>query len=100
MDFRFSAENATTQRNLERVCAHDRVAKAERALVDMQNPGQPPGFCSLHDVYAAHANTGFLTFQAAAHGYETRLGAFGRVSLQMGELNRSTLEVRPEGPFG
>jgi hypothetical protein len=30
----------------------------------MQSPGQPPGFCSLHDVYAAHANTGFLTFQA------------------------------------
>jgi hypothetical protein len=47
VDFRFSAENATTQRNLERVCAHDRVAKAERALVDMQSPGQPPGFCSL-----------------------------------------------------
>ena len=45
-------------------------------------------------------NDDFRQVSDTQDGYETRLGAFGRVSLQMGELNRSTLEVRPEGPFG
>ena len=45
-------------------------------------------------------NDDFRQVSDTQDGYETRLAAFGRVSLQMGELNRSTLEVRPEGPFG
>jgi len=41
-------------------------------------------------------NDDFRQVSDTQDGYETRLGAFGRVSLQMGELNRSTSRFVPK----